>query len=340
MFGVDVKVEAERVHDSQDALRVLDVSKRFPGGFTAVDNISFGVGNETLALLGPNGAGKTTTFNMIRGNIGPSEGDIKVCGKSIAYNQADARLGLGVTPQFTAVDSQLTVKEHLMIYGSLKACDIPLGIHGKVLKQNVDLLMEATALTKYADRLATKLSGGNGRKLSLALSLIGNPRVLLIDEYSTGVDAATKRAMWKTLRRVSHGKAVVITTHSMEEAAALSSRIGILAKRMLAIGTLETLTSRFSTYEVQFAARTPLDAAHASALMSRLPGVRQAKDLGTRYEVPIGKTPLAELFRTLSDQEVDDGESDNGIRLDYSVERMGLESVFLKVIQERDDPYA
>ncbi|QRV97329.1 ABC transporter [Ceratobasidium sp. AG-Ba] len=340
MFEVDVKVEAERVYDSQDTLRVLDVSKRFPGGFTAVDNISFGVDNETFALLGPNGAGKTTTFNMIRGNIGPSEGDIKICRKSIVHNQADARLGLGVTPQFTAVDSQLTVKEHLMIYGSLKACDISLGIHGKELKQNVDLLMEATALTKYADRLATKLSGGNGRKLSLALSLIGNPRVLLIDEYSTGVDAATKRAMWKTLRRVSHGKAVIITTHSMEEAAVLSSRIGILAKRMLAIGALETLISRFSTYEVQFAARTPLDAAHASALMSRLPGARQADDLGTRYEVPIGTTPLAELFRTLSDQKVEDDESGNGIRLDYSVERMGLESIFLKVIQERDDPYA
>ncbi|QRV83170.1 ABC transporter [Ceratobasidium sp. AG-Ba] len=331
MFGAEVRAEAERVHRSHDALRVLDVSKKFPGGFTAVNDLSFGVHNETFALLGPNGAGKTTTFNMIRGDIRPSRGDIEVCGKSIVHDQADARLGLGVTPQFTAADSQLTVKEHLMIYGSLK------GLHGKELKRNVDLLMEATALTRYADRFATKLSGGNGRKLSLALSLIGNPRVLLIDEYSTGVDAATKRAMWKTLQRVSHGKAVIITTHSMEEAAALSSRIGIFAKRMLAIGTLDALASRFSTYEVHFAARTPQETIRARILMSRLPGARQAEDLATRYEVPIGQTSLAELFKTLSNQQVGDDESDDGTRLEYTVERIGLESVFLKVIQERDD---
>ncbi|QRV97335.1 ABC transporter [Ceratobasidium sp. AG-Ba] len=187
MFGAEVRAEAGRVHHSRDALRVLEVSKKFPGGFIALNDLSFGVHNETFALLGPNSAGKTTTFNMIRGDIRPSRGDIEVCGESIVHDQADARLGLGVTPQFTAADSQLT--EHLVICGSLK------GLHGKELKRNVDLLMEATALTQYADRFATKLSGGNGRKLSLALSLPGNPRVILIDKYSTGVYAATKRAM-------------------------------------------------------------------------------------------------------------------------------------------------
>ncbi|KAG8699081.1 hypothetical protein FRC09_006845 [Ceratobasidium sp. 395] len=330
MFGVEVKAEAERVHNSQDALRVLDVTKRFPGHFVAVDDVSFGVDNETLALLGPNGAGKTTTFNIIRGNIRPTEGDVKVSGKSIVHKLADARLSLGVTPQFTAADSQLTVKEHLMIYGSLK------GLHGKELKRNVEMLMEATALKRYEGRLATKLSGGNGRKLALALALLGNPRVLLIDEYSTGVDAATKRAMWKTLRRVSAGKAVVITTHSMEEASALASRVGILAKRMLAIGTLDSLVSRFSTYEVHFAARTSEEVSRASALMSQLPGARQAEDVATRYEVPIGQTSLAALFRILSSQRGEHDGMGDGTQMEYTVDRLGLESVFLKVIQERD----
>ncbi|KAG9079874.1 hypothetical protein FRC06_007361, partial [Ceratobasidium sp. 370] len=223
----------------------------------------------------------------------------------------------------------LTVREHMMIYGSLK------GLHGEELKRNVDLLMEATALTQYGDRLANKLSGGNARKLSLALALIGNPRVLLIDEYSTGVDAATKRAMWKTLRRVSSGKAVVITTHSMEEASALASRVGILSKRMLAIGTPEALVSRFSTYEVHFAARTPLEASRASALMSQFPGSRRAEDVATRYEVPIGQNSLAGLFRTLSSQKCGEEDTITGnIELEYTIERLGLESVFLKVIQE------
>jgi ATP-binding cassette subfamily A (ABC1) protein 3 len=247
-------------------------------------------------------------------------------------------------------------------------------LHGDELKRNVDLLIEATTLGQYGDRLANKLSGGNARKLSLALALIGelrsmtvnrascidwtsgNPRVLLIDEYSTGIDAATKRAMWKTLRRVSAGKAVVITTHSMEEASALASKVGILSGRMLgmlsyspgsatrflkrmfsAVGTPHSLVSHFPTYEVHFTARTPAQTARANELMSRFPGSRQADDVATRYEVPIGQTTLAALFKTLSGgtnkaKQIHEENAD----LEYTVERLGLESVFLKVIREHD----
>ncbi|KAG8774772.1 hypothetical protein FRC12_001832 [Ceratobasidium sp. 428] len=330
-FSAEVRAEAERVQNSEDALRVLNVTKTFPGRFTAVDDVSFGVDNETFAMLGPNGAGKTTTFNIIRGDTRPTKGDVMIGGVSIVDELAAARVSLGVTPQFSAADSQLTVREHMMIYGSLK------GLRGDNLKENVELLMEATALSQYRDRLASKLSGGNARKLSLALALIGNPRVLLIDEYSTGIDAATKRAMWKTLRRVSSGKAVVITTHSMEEASALASKVGILSQRMLAVGTPHSLISHFPTYEVHFTARTPFEASRASALMSRFPSSRKADDVATRYEVPIGQTSLAALFNTLSGNkgEQHDITEDNS-DLEYTVERLGLESVFLKVIQEHD----
>ncbi|KAJ1301707.1 hypothetical protein OPQ81_008941 [Rhizoctonia solani] len=330
-FLDEVKAEAERVQKSDDALRVLNVSKVFPGRFTAVDDVSFGVDNETFAMLGPNGAGKTTTFNIIRGDIRPTKGDVRINGMSIVDEPASARVSLGVTPQFSAADSQLTVKEHMMIYGSIK------GLRGEELKRNVDMLIEATTLGQYGDRLASKLSGGNARKLGLALALIGNPRVLLIDEYSTGIDAATKRAMWKTLRRVSAGKAVVITTHSMEEASALASKVGILSGRMLAVGTTQSLVSHFPTYEVHFTARTATEAAHAQKLMARFPGAKQADDVATRYEVPLGKTTLAALFKTLSggtnqDDHVQEGSAD----LEYTVERLGLESVFLKVIREHE----
>ncbi|CAE6439054.1 unnamed protein product, partial [Rhizoctonia solani] len=119
-FVDDVKAEAERVQQSDDALRVLNVSKVFPGRFTAVDDVSFGVDNETFAMLGPNGAGKTTTFNMIRGDTRPTKGDVRINGMSIVDEPASARVSLGVTPQFSAADSQLTVREHMMIYGSIK----------------------------------------------------------------------------------------------------------------------------------------------------------------------------------------------------------------------------
>ncbi|KAF8745381.1 ABC-2 family transporter protein, partial [Rhizoctonia solani] len=331
-FVNEVKGEAERVQQSDDALRVLNVSKVFPGRFTAVDDVSFGVDNETFAMLGPNGAGKTTTFNIIRGDIRPTKGDVRINGVSIVDEPAAARVSLGVTPQFSAADSQLTVREHMMIYGSIK------GLHGEELKRNVDMLIEAATLSQYGDRLASKLSGGNARKLSLALALIGNPRVLLIDEYSTGIDAATKRAMWKTLRRVSAGKAVVITTHSMEEASALASKVGILSGRMLAVGTMQSLVSHFPTYEVHFTARTPAEAARAQELMTRFPGAKQADDVATRYEVPIGQTSLADLFRTLSGgtDKNDDSIQEADADLEYTVERLGLESVFLKVIREHE----
>ncbi|KAG8730957.1 hypothetical protein FRC10_002154 [Ceratobasidium sp. 414] len=123
----------------------------------------------------------------------------------------------------------------------------------------------------------------------------------------------------------------------MEEASALASRVGILSKRMLAVGTLHSLVSHFQTYEVHFTARTPSEAYRASALMSRFPGSRKADDVATRYEVPIGQTSLAVLFNTLSgnnsqEQDISEGNSD----MEYTVERLGLESAFLKVIREQD----
>ena len=172
-------------------------------------------------------------------------------GVSVVRHPRIARAALGVCPQFTAIDSQLTVREHLVIYGRLKGLR-----KGQELEQSVEAILGGTALNMYADRLASKLSGGNQRKLSLAIALIGNPMVVLIDEFSTGIDPKMKREMWQTLRRVAKGKAVIITTRrffvlmllwhvvslpffladSMEEASALANSVGILAKHVLGEG--------------------------------------------------------------------------------------------------------
>ncbi|CDO76478.1 hypothetical protein BN946_scf184615.g4 [Trametes cinnabarina] len=322
--GKDVDDEATVVTHSADALRVLNIVKAF--GKTSnrvVDNVSFGVSHDTIfALLGPNGAGKTTTFNIIRGDVIPDEGDVFINGVSIVHHPRSARLSLGVCPQFTAIDSQLTVREHLLIYGRLKGL-----YRGEELHTNVERLMHATSLHMYADRLASKLSGGNQRKLSLAIALIGNPSVVLIDEFSTGIDAKMKRDMWGTLRNVAVGKAIVITTHSMEEASALANKVGILAKKMLAIGTTSSLVERYANYEVHFSCRTREEVVDAQELMSQIPGSRMADDVATRFEVPTGSgMSLAQLFAVLS----------RGKFSEYTVERATLESVFLKVIRENN----
>lgn len=234
----DVANELTRVAASNDGLRVMNLTKSFKK-FVAVENVSFGVERgEVFALLGPNGAGKTTTISLIRGDIQPSSrgGDILVENVSVAKNRADARSHLGVCPQFDAMD-QMTVTEHLKFYAQIR------GVTD--IDYNVDQVIRAVGLTAFQNRMAMKLSGGNKRKLSLGIALMGNPTVLLLDEPSSGMDAASKRVMWKTLASVAPGRSIVLTTHSMEEADALANRAGIMAKRMLALGTSNYLRSKY-----------------------------------------------------------------------------------------------
>ncbi|KAJ5089118.1 hypothetical protein N7532_007802, partial [Penicillium argentinense] len=234
----DVALELTRVNSSNDGLRVLHLTKAFKK-FTAVEDVTFGVGRgEVFALLGPNGAGKTTTISLIRGDMKPSEkgGAIFVENVSVTENRANSRSHLGVCPQFDAID-QMTVIEHLKFYARIR------GVSD--VNYNVNQVIQAVGLTQFQHRLAMKLSGGNKRKLSLGIALMGNPTVLLLDEPSSGMDAASKRVMWKTLASVAPGRSIVLTTHSMEEADALANRAGIMAKRMLALGTTDYLRSKY-----------------------------------------------------------------------------------------------
>ncbi|KUI65178.1 ABC transporter A family member 2 [Cytospora mali] len=236
-----VAAEIKRIEDQTtsetDSLRVLHLHKFFGRTNHAVQDITFGVPRgEVFALLGPNGAGKSTTISLVRGDIRPSRGtdtdpsgDIFIEDWSISANRASARQHLGVCPQFDAMDS-MTVREHLRFYASVRG--VP------DVDANVEAVLTSTGLVRFSDRLAQKLSGGNKRKLSLGIALMGNPAVLLLDEPSSGMDAAAKRVMWRTLLGIAApGRALLITTHSMEEADRLATRVGIMKKRMLALGT-------------------------------------------------------------------------------------------------------
>ncbi|EJU01080.1 hypothetical protein DACRYDRAFT_108410, partial [Dacryopinax primogenitus] len=174
------------------------------------------------------------------------------------------------------------------------------------------------------------------RKLSLAISLIGNPKVVLIDEWSAGVDAATKRQMWHTLRRATAGKAVVLTTHSMEEASALANRVGIIASKMLAIDTVPALCARYAVYEVHLSARTAEQQMRARQLIAAaFPDAKQAEDVSTRFEIALEDRTLADLFERLAEVEARHDTGAEG--LEHTVERLGLESVFLKVVRGDQD---
>lgn len=227
--------------NNTDGLQVVNLTKTF-GRNTAVDNVTFGIPHgQVFALLGPNGAGKSTTISIIRGDVKPdynSGGDVFVEQASVARSLAAARSHLGVCPQFDAVDT-MTVLEHLRFYARVR------GIPASGMEYNVEQVIRAVGLTQFRDRMARALSGGNKRKLSLGIALMGNPTVVLLDEPSSGLDAAAKRIMWRTLAETVPGRSILLTTHSMEEADALAGRAGILAKRMLAMGSVDSLRKRF-----------------------------------------------------------------------------------------------
>ncbi|KAL8935627.1 MAG: hypothetical protein Q9216_005333 [Gyalolechia sp. 2 TL-2023] len=247
----EIRLEIKRVDAApDDGLRVLHQTKAFSGN-VAVQDVTFGVQRgEVFALLGPNGAGKSTTISLIRGDIRPSngKGEIFVEQIPISKRRAAARNSLGVCPQVDACD-QMTVLEHLRFYARVRGVED--------VEHNVQEGLRAVGLEPFCHRMAAALSGGNKRKLSLAIALMGNPAVLLLDEPSSGMDVCAKRVMWKTLASVVPGRSLVLTTHSMEEADALANRAGIMGGKMLALGTSEYLRKKHGDrYHVHLITKT------------------------------------------------------------------------------------
>ena len=254
----DAAEDASHLASSNDGLRVLNISKTF-GSSKAVDDISFGIlPSERFALLGPNGAGKSTTISLIRGELRPDSthppGNIFIASDNLMHTPVAARNHLGVCPQFDAVDS-MTLSEHLHFYARAR------GVPDK--ETNIRELISRLGLTDHANKLVKKLSGGTKRKLSLAIAMISNPSVLLLDEPSSGMDAAAKRALWATLFSVASGRSLLLTTHSMEEADALSDRAGIMAGKMLALGTITSLRAKHG--DKMYIHLVHKDAPHTSA---------------------------------------------------------------------------
>lgn len=332
-----VLAESQRVYSgsASDVLQVKSVSKSY-GSLRAVQDTTFGVArNEVFALLGPNSAGKSTTYGIIRGEVVPDSGDVIIDSHSIATEKNAARASLGVCPQFDAMDN-LSVRQHLTFYARIK------GIPRQHVKRNVDELISAVSLSPFADRLARKLSGGNQRKLSLAIAMIGNPAVLLIDEASSGMDIAAKRKIWATLANFMPGRAVVITTHSMEEADALANRVGIIAKKLLAVDEISAIRRRFGQhYELAIICQQDDDdeiladrcQTITEFVLKQFPGSipesGRAYHGHLKFKVPTSGS-VAALFDSME-------ESKASLYIEYyGIQRSSLETAFLKLIRQHN----
>ena len=230
------------------AIHTSGLTKRYQH-ITAVDQLRLEVRQgELFALLGVNGAGKTTAIKLLSCLTAPTDGDAMVCGYSITKSPEQVKRRIGVSPQETAVAPNLSVKENL---------ELICGIHGfskEKTQAKIRELSQQFALDTVLHRKAGKLSGGWQRRVSIAMALISEPQILFLDEPTLGLDVLARHDLWDAVRALKGRVTIILTTHYMEEAEALSDRIGIMKDgRLLAVGSAEELNRRAGTQDFETA---------------------------------------------------------------------------------------
>ena len=239
-----------------DCIRVHNFQKEYDAAcgmpVKAVRQASFGLDyGECFALLGVNGAGKSTTFKSLTREITPTAGEITIQGFDVQKQFSDARKLIGYCPQYDAIFPMLTVEETLKFYALIK------GIRTQKIQGVIKKAIRDLNLKDHKNKLAGTLSGGNKRKLSVAMALIGNPPIILLDEPSAGMDPEARRFMWQVVEKISQRdkkSAVILTTHSMEEAEALSTKLGIMVRGGVfrCMGSTQHVKNKFGVgYEVE-----------------------------------------------------------------------------------------
>ena len=230
------------------AIKTTGLVKRYKN-ITAVDKLNLEIHQgELFSLLGVNGAGKTTTIKMLSCLTKPTDGDAVVGGYSVTKESEMVKRLIGVSPQETAVAPNLSVKENL---------ELICGIHGfskEKTAAKIDELSSQFALESVLNRKSGKLSGGWQRRVSIAMALISEPEILFLDEPTLGLDVIARHDLWATIRALKGKVTIILTTHYMEEAEALSDRIGIMKDgRLLAVGKVGELNAKAGTDDFETA---------------------------------------------------------------------------------------
>lgn len=218
------------------AIETKNLSKSY-GTKQAVKSLNLTIlEGELFSLLGVNGAGKTTTIRMLTGLSKPSSGDASLFGNSIVHNLDEVKKIVNLSPQDTAVAGKLTIRENLMFMAEIY------GLNKNAATKRVEAIIEEFHLNDVVNSKARTLSGGWQRRLSIAMALITEPKVLFLDEPTLGLDVLARRELWKFIEQLKGKITIVLTTHYMEESEALSDRIAIMKSgEVVEIGTLEEL---------------------------------------------------------------------------------------------------
>ncbi|XP_042143725.1 cholesterol transporter ABCA5 [Ixodes scapularis] len=351
----DVRNERRRVADMDVSLMpkppvvyVHELRKVYEGGSqcrprhsvkVAIHNLSLAIDTgDIFGLLGPNGAGKTTTMKVIVGEESPSSGRVAVGGFEITSNMCQAFKMLGYCPQHDALWNNLTLQEHLHLFGALR------GIKSQEIGPATAWLMEKLNIQEHAAKRAKQLSGGTKRKLSYAISMLCKPRVVLLDEPSTGMDPQSKRFLWDTICSTfpqGGDRGALLTTHSMEEADALCTKVGIMVRGALrCLGSTQHLKNRYGagyTLDIKMQRRDGAWEKNLGNLKTYIKDVfpmaklREGFQDRLTYDIPqAGVTSLANVFVAMDDAKVKFSIEE------FSFSQTTLEQVFLGFAKEQE----
>ena len=264
------------------AVRCRQLRKTYDGGFEAVRGLDLEIrSGECFGLLGPNGAGKTTTIEILEGLLDPTSGEVEILGRHWGAQERELRELLGVTLQETRLTEKLTVRETLELFASFYRYPRP-----------AHEVMEEIGLVEKADTWVGKLSGGQKQRLAVATALVAYPKILFLDEPTTGLDPQSRRQVWEIVRRFqARGGTVLVTTHYMDEAERLCDRVAIVDHgKLIAIGTPSELIDGIGGHHlVELETDQPLE----PEAVTDVAGVRAARRAATGLALSIGEPHVA-----------------------------------------------
>ncbi|KAL0490582.1 ABC transporter A family member [Acrasis kona] len=314
---------------------IIKKMSKFYGDKKALDNMSLVVDKgECLGLLGPNGAGKTTIISVLVGLYAPSSGTSYVNGYDIKTDMDIVQQHIGLCPQHEILWGDLTCEEHLLFYARLK--NVP---RSQEKSNAADAMREVGLLDEKSSSLSSTLSGGQKKRLAIAMSMVGNPSIILLDEPTTGLDPTSRRQIWEIISKAKVNRCIILTTHSLEEADILSDRIAIMSNGSLkCIGTSMHLKNKFgSGYRLAINYSPPdqqkVDQFIIKDLSNGAATINSVFSGNTVYDVPknaVGKS-VSHLF-----SELEKNKKDCGI-IDWSFGQSTLEDVFMTIVNMEDE---
>ncbi|EGG19447.1 hypothetical protein DFA_00024 [Cavenderia fasciculata] len=292
----------------------------------AVHNSTFGIPRgQTFGLLGLNGAGKTTTLSMLSGDIYPTSGSASISGHDLITERSGALQSIGSCPQFDALIPLLTAREQLTLYARIK------GIPEHQIQETVEAFISMMDVSGIANSNVGGYSGGNKRKISLSIAMLGNPSVVFLDEASTGCDPQVRRFMWNVITELGKNKVIIITTHSMEECEALCQRVSIMKDgKLTCLGSIQHIKSKFgSGYSIDIKFKKEYVDTGVDIVLRSFPGssLLDRHDLVANFELPNPPqrpVKLCTIFQILQSQL-------HYLMDDYSVSQSTLDSIFIKL---------